>query len=182
MQWRRLRYPHVVILMSLSHFIVHSLTVLLFSLLSVGCTSTVSPGDTVMQADSDLERGLYEEALEGYRSHRDERLAATDRPEWENPHFYTLLMGDVELRRNRPSIASDFYKEADLHGVSSGLVLDRYRSLAAWYMAHDELDKAMEILKAHRARDPLLFDAMLDKVAKELTEREERRRSSPASS
>lgn len=137
-----------------------------------GCSSAISSPDGITQAESDLEDGLYDQALERYRTHRDERLAATDRPEWENPHFYTLLMGDVELRRDQPAAALRLYTEAEQHGVSVSLVADRYRALATWYINHNELDKAMETLSAYRSRDPLLFDALLDRAAKQLTKQE----------
>jgi hypothetical protein len=82
-------------------------------------------------------------------------------------------MGDVELRRGDPEAALRLYTQADQEQLSSSLVADRYRALAAWHLDHGQFEKALDVLKAHRARDPLLFDAMLDKVAKEMTRREE---------
>jgi tetratricopeptide (TPR) repeat protein len=139
----------------------------------LGCSHVGASSDLIAQADSDFEHGRYQEALEGYRRHRDDRLSISDRPEWENPHFYTLLMGDVELRRGDPEAALRLYTQADQEQLSSSLVSDRYRALAVWLMEHGQFEKALEVLKTHRARDPLLFDAMLDKVAKEMTRREE---------
>jgi tetratricopeptide (TPR) repeat protein len=138
-----------------------------------GCANVGSSSDLIAKADSDLEHGRYEEALEGYRRHRDDRLGDSDRPEWENPHFYTLLMGDVELRRGDPEAALALYTQADQERLSSSLVTDRYRALAAWHLEHGQFEKALGVLKTHRARDPLLFDAMLDRVAKEMTRQEE---------
>jgi len=134
----------------------------------MGCSSVSSPPDLVAQAEADLALGKYEQAMEAYRSHRDERLAATDRPEWENPHFYTLLMGDVELRRQQPEKALELYKQAERELVTPALVTDRYRAIGSWYIQDNQFEKAIEFLRAHRARDPLLFDAMLDKAAKAL--------------
>jgi tetratricopeptide (TPR) repeat protein len=141
--------------------------------LSQGCAVMDSSSDLVAGAELAVEQGRYDEALESYRLHRDERLAVADRPEWENPHFYTLLMGDVELRRGNPESALKLYTQADQEHLSSSLVTDRYRAVAAWYLESQRFDEALEILKRHRGRDPLLFDAMLDKVAKRMTKSEE---------
>lgn len=138
----------------------------------VGCSSITSSADLVTQAEADLESGKYQEAIEAYRSHRDERLEASDRPDWENPHFYTLLMGDAELRRDQPEQAMSLYEQAEREQVTPTLVTDRYRAIAAWYAEHDQLEQAMTVLKTYRVRDPLLFDAMLDKTAKKLTAKE----------
>lgn len=138
-----------------------------------GCAVVDSSSDLVTRAEVAMEQGRYDEALESYRAHRDERLAAADRPDWENPHFYTLLMGDVELRRGNPEAALKLYTQADQEHLSPSLIDDRYRAVATWHLQSEQFDKALEILKAHRARDPLLFDAMLDKVAKRMTKNED---------
>lgn len=153
--------------------ILHAIIIPVTAISGLGCVHVGSSSDLIAQADSDLEHGRYEEALEGYRRHRDERLTATDRPEWENPHFYTLLMGDVELRRGDPEAALRLYTQADQEQLLSSLVADRYRALAVWHLDHGQFDKALDVLKAHRTRDPLLFDAMLDRVAKQMTRQEE---------
>ncbi len=155
--------------------IQHAITIPVLATSGLSCSQVGSSSDLIAQADSDLEHGRYEEALEGYRRHRDERLTVSDRPEWENPHFYTLLMGDVELQRGDPEAALQLYTLADQERLSASLVSDRYRALAAWHLEHGQFEKALDVLNTHRDRDPLLFDAMLDKVAKEMTRQEESR-------
>jgi len=88
-------------------------------------------------------------------------------------------MGDVELRRGDPNAALELYTQADREQVTSGLVTDRYRSVATWFLEHKQFERSLEILKAHRSKDPLLFDAMLDKVAKQMTRQEESRTRTP---
>lgn len=156
------------ILLGISHTVVTTVALMQVA----GCSSISSTLDLVTQAEADVEVGRYEEAIAAYRMHRDERLEASDRPDWENPHFYTLLMGDVELRRDQPEQAMMLYKKAEREQVTPALVTDRYRALAAWYAEHDQLEQAMTVLRTYRARDPLLFDAMLDKTAKKLTAKE----------
>jgi tetratricopeptide (TPR) repeat protein len=97
------------------------------------------------------------------------RLAATDRPEEENPYFYLLLMGDVELSRGDTVKALAFYEEAEQKGVASPLTADRYRAVAAWHEEHGQLKEAIDLLSKYRDRDDLLFDSMLDRIAKKLT-------------
>ena len=170
-----IRYYHRVLARRILPSISRRLGTTVAFLQVVGCSNITSSPDLVTQAEADLEVGRYDQAIEAYRSHRDERLEASDRPDWENPHFYTLLMGDVELRRDQPERAMQLYQQAEREQVTPTLVTDRYRAIATWHTEHDQLDEAMTVLKTHRARDPLLFDAMLDKVAKKMTARENSR-------
>jgi predicted negative regulator of RcsB-dependent stress response len=111
------------------------------------------------------------------------RLEVGDRPEWENPYFYLILIGDVQLKRGDPVAALTMYQEADTKLLScedpeskkfhETLLSDRYRALATWYSDHEQLEKALEILRQFRERDSLIFDAMLDRIARKLTEQEQ---------
>ncbi len=162
-------YNHVVTRGRLTHTVYRILTIPILLVICQSCAVVDSSSDLVTQAEIAMEEGRYDDALESYRAHRDNRLEASDRPEWENPHFYTLLMGDVELRRGDPEAALRLYTKADQERISPSLIDDRYRAVAAWHLQNEQFDKALEVLKTHRGRDPLLFDAMLDKVAKRMT-------------
>mgnify|MGYP006297132575 CR=1 FL=1 len=107
-----------------------------------------------------------------YREHISNRLEVTDRPEWENPYFYLLNVGDIELNRGEVDKALAAYQEAEREKVELPLVADRYRAVASWYEEHGQLERALEILTKYRDKDPLIFDSMLDRVARELTESE----------
>ncbi len=143
------------------------------ALLLAGCVDTLSGPEKVRRADELTREGDYDEAISLYREHMADRLAITDRPSWENPYFYLLLIGDVQLGQNLPAQALATYQEAESHKVDPPLISDRYRAVGRWYEEHGERKKALEVLTAFRDRDSLLFDAMLDRIAKELTAEEE---------
>jgi hypothetical protein len=113
----------------------------------------------VDHAEELLANSHHKEAIVAYRNHIQNRLAAADRPEWENPHFYLLRIADIELEMGEPVQALE-------------TCTDRYRAIANWYIERRELDSAFKLLQKHRQRDPLLFDAMLDRVGREITGRE----------
>ncbi len=58
----------------------------------------------------------YDKAIEIYRKHIDYRLALKDRPEWENPYFYLLLIGDLYLQQanTEKALESLGFSEQDL--------------------------------------------------------------------
>jgi predicted Zn-dependent protease len=105
--------------------------------------------------------------------HVEDRLADKDRPEWENPYFYYLIIGDIKLRDNKVKEALASYEFAEAKKIDVQLVSDRYRYVAQWYEKQGKPDLAMEVLKKYRERDPLLFDAVLDRVAREITRKED---------
>ena len=125
------------------------------------------------QAEEYMRQGKTDQAIEAYEEHMRERLAVKNRPEWENPYFYYLIIGDIELGRDKVDQALSMYTQAENEGVHSSLISDRYRYVASWYENRNQLDEAMKILKKHRHLDPLLFDSMLDRIAKEIVRREE---------
>lgn len=147
--------------------------VLAFCLLLLsGCL--FSPGETELQRAEELSRQKkYPEAIASYRKHMEERLALSSRPEWENPFFYLILIGDIQLGIGQPEEALTSYLEAEESKVDIYLVADRLRSVARWYEEKGEYDKAMKLLLTHRDRDPLLFEAMLDRVSKAKTLKED---------
>lgn len=148
----------------------------------IGCFSQGS--ENLRLADELSREGKYEEAIEAYRKHMEYRLTVTNRPEWENPYFYLLLIGDEYLHRGDPAKALEQYEEAERKEVHPTLISDRYRAVARWYEEHGELQSSLGVLKQFRDRDSLLFDAMADRVARALTEREntELRQTAPAPS
>ena len=152
---------------SLSSTIIGSLALALTS----GCFSS-GPTELV-DAEQLTSDGKHDEAIAMYREHIANRLEVTDRPEWENPYFYLLNVGDIELNRGAVDKALATYEEAEREKVELPLVADRYRAVASWYEEHGQLEKALEILTKYRDKDPLIFDSMLDRVARELTKSEQ---------
>jgi tetratricopeptide (TPR) repeat protein len=152
---------------SLSSVIIGSLAVCVSS----GCFSS-SPTE-LLDAEQLTTDGKHDEAIAAYREHIANRLEVTDRPDWENPHFYLLNVGDIELSRGNVDTALATYEEAAREKVEPPLVADRYRAVASWYEEHGQLEKALEILTKYRDKDPLIFDSMLDRVARELTKTEQ---------
>lgn len=123
-------------------------------------------------AEEQLRKKQYDEACESYRKHVEARLTAEDRPAWENPYFYYLIIGDIRLRQKKVNEALVAYEFAESKKIEPQLISDRFRYVAQWYEKDGQLEKAMEILKKYRDRDPLLFDAVLDRIARELTTKE----------
>jgi predicted Zn-dependent protease len=108
--------------------------------------------------------------------HIAERGRVANRPEWENPSFYLVLIGDLELGRDRVDQALENYVEADAAKVDEALVSDRIRSVAKWYEDRQRFGEAFALLQKYRLRDPLLFDPTLDRLGKKITELEEKTR------
>lgn len=137
------------------------------------CTGCFSSESAQLHAAEDLTtEGKPDEAIAAYRKHISERLENVDRPEWENPYFYLLNVGDIELSRGNVDGALAAYEEAERAKVELPLVADRYRAVAVWYEEHGQLQKALDVLTKYREKDPLIFDSMLDRVARQLTESE----------
>jgi KDO2-lipid IV(A) lauroyltransferase len=163
--------------------ITHRAQKLLLFILFFGASACSIGSSDLQQAEQLAKAGKYDEAIETYRSHMQSRLEVGDRPEWENPYFYLILIGDVQLKRGDPVAALTMYQEADTKLLScedpeskkfhETLLSDRYRALATWYSDHEQLEKALEILRQFRERDSLIFDAMLDRIARKLTEQEQ---------
>ncbi len=121
------------------------------------------------RAEDELSHKKYDEACESYRQHVETRLKAKDRPDWENPYFYYLIIGDIRLRQNKVKESLAAYEFAETKKVEPQLISDRFRHVAKWHEQSGDIEASMNILKKYRDRDPLLFDAILDRLAKELT-------------
>lgn len=145
-------------------------TVVLMCVLS-SCVSLKGP-EVLNRADELTSDGRFDEAIAAYQEHIQDRLEDGDRPEWENPYFYLLNIGDIELNRDNPEKALARYEEAEQKGVALSLVADRYRAVATWHEERHELQKALAVLNRYRSKDPLIFDSMLDRIARELTQSE----------
>lgn len=155
---------------------------LFFIVTALGCTTSFYYGSyyigdykNLRRAEEYLRQKEYDKACHEYELHIERRLAVEDRPEWENPYFYYLLIGDVRLRQENVPAALKAYEFAEKMKVETQLVSDRYRYVAGWYEKKGDFRSAIEILERYRDRDPLLFDSMLDRLAKQLTAAEDRR-------
>jgi tetratricopeptide (TPR) repeat protein len=139
---------------------------------ALSACSLFSNSSSIDHAEALAADGRYEEAIQIYSEHMQERLAVSDRPAWENPYFYMLSIGDLQLRMGQPEQALTSFTTAEEHHVDASLISDRYRSVAIWYEEHGQLEKALAILTKYRDRDSLLFDAMLDRIARAMTAQE----------
>lgn len=162
---------------------VSNLALVIFTTLAIcGCSSSYfkfGPYRNAEQAEEYLRQGKLEEACESYRKHVEDRLANKDRPEWENPYFYYLIIGDIKLRDNKVKEALAAYEFAESKKIDPQLVSDRYRYVAQWYEKKGDYKNAMVVLQKYQNRDPLLFDAVLDRIAKELTNIEDAKSTAP---
>lgn len=142
-------------------------------LIAGGAACSISQ-DTDLQLAEELSRqNKIDEAIAAYHRHMEARLAIQNRREWENPYFYLILIGDLELGRGNVDLALLSYQEAKDRGVYEGLISDRFRSVATWYEDRGQLDQAFAHLKKYRELDTLLFDAQLDRLAREIVRQEE---------
>lgn len=137
---------------------------------------SVSSQTYLEQADYLIGEGQLDQAIEMYKRHIDYRLGVKNRAEWENPYFYYLLIGDLYLKQDKPEESLAAFELAEDKNVERPLLSDRYRLVAGWYEKHNDLKQAVSVLKKYRDRDELMFDAMLDRLSKELTRQEERLR------
>ncbi|RMG43012.1 MAG: hypothetical protein D6719_04830 [Candidatus Dadabacteria bacterium] len=130
------------------------------------------------QAEEYSRKKEYSKAIEAYKKHIKYRLAQEERPKWENPYFYYLIIGDIYLGMNKPKKAIKAYSKAEKKGVDAGLVADRYRLVARWYEKQNKLEEAFDLLLKNRERDSLLFDIMLDRIAKKISALEDQQNNS----
>ncbi|WKZ56965.1 MAG: hypothetical protein QY326_09550 [Bdellovibrionota bacterium] len=158
----------------LNHWAASMALSLLLSIFLTGCTPRgSSPYDLLQEAEALVRQGKSDQAIQRYHDHIAWRLSVKDRPEWENPYFYLLLIGDLHAEIGNMTEALSSYQDAHRLGIETALVSDRYRFLAHKMELQGDLKGALEILRAHRELDPLLFDAMLDRVSRALTLQEQ---------
>lgn len=145
---------------------------LICCVLIASCSSCLlfrpSVASNLQKAEAAVIDSNFQAAITFYQAHISERLEVKQRPEWENPYHYMLIIGDLHLRLEQDLEALKSFDAAKAKNVDPKLVADRYRALGAWYESRGNLEKAIEVLKAHRQEDPLLFDAMLDRIAKQI--------------
>ncbi len=115
----------------------------------------------------------FDEAISLYRQHIAIRLEVKNKPEWENPYFYLLAIGDIQLHAGRFDEALKSFELAEQNKVEPLLISDRYRYVASLYERDGKFEEAIAILTTYRDRDPFLYDLARDRAAKALVQREE---------
>jgi tetratricopeptide (TPR) repeat protein len=149
---------------------IFSLVGVLFALVGCGPTgaSLTSSGDSSqLELAERLEsEGQLEEAAKAYDAHMLYRLSLDRRPEWENPYFYLLKIGDLRLRQDRVREALASYRKAASKGVEKELISDRFRAAVEHLEEKGRFGEAETLALEHRTLDPLLFDSLLDRIAK----------------
>jgi tetratricopeptide (TPR) repeat protein len=156
------------------------LVLLMLALNLTACGSSLTRSRHIERAEELARQNKIDEAVEEYRLHMQQRLDLKNRPEWENPHLYLLLIGDLYLGIAEIEKAQSYYTQAEKNGVDERLISDRIRAMASFYEKIGTLEKAIEILQRERTRDPLLFDAMLDRISKQLVKLEQQKKESQA--
>jgi len=141
--------------------------------LLASCSSTATSRE-LRQAEEFARKGDYLQAIESYARHVELRLDLKNRPEWENPYFYYLLIGDLYLAMDDLDNARQSYEYAESKDVHNSLIADRYRFLASWYEQRGDYRTSLEILAEYRDRDPLLFDVIKDRIARQAIYEEDR--------
>lgn len=147
-------------------FFSAGLAAFLVSCISVRIIGGGSPAEYLAAAEQYTEKGDYPAAVAAYEEHMKMRLARKERPEWENPYFYLLMIGDLELRQDHDAAAKKNYEEALEKSVEKALVVDRFRMLADWYAKKERYDEAIALLTTHEDLDPILMNLSLDRVAR----------------
>ncbi len=138
-----------------------------------GCQIISSPAVRHLERAEELTRqNDLDGAISEYQAHMTYRLSLEKRPNWENPYFYLLLVGDLKLKQAKPEEALKFYAEAQDKGIDKSLISDRYRMVGYWYEEQGDLQKALEFLERNKELDPMLFNPALDRIAKAIVEKE----------
>lgn len=161
------------------HFFARISSVIFLTLIALSftsCGSSLTRSHHIERAEELARQNKIDEAAEEYRLHMQQRLDLKNRPEWENPHLYLLLIGDLYLGVGQVEKARHYYSEAEKNAVDERLISDRIRAVASFYEKLGTLEQAIDILQRERARDPLLFDAMLDRISKQLVKLEQQKK------
>lgn len=112
------------------------------------------------------EEHQYDEAIKEYRLHIETLENLDSRESWENPSFYRLKIGDLLLEKGEADAALAEILLADKEGIDKDSVSYRLRSVARWHEERGEFTTAISLLNQFRDRDPLLFNALLDEIAR----------------
>lgn len=156
------------------HALVFLFLIVMFSSCSTMMKGTWESYSKYLREAEIYERqGDFPQAIKAYRQHIQRRLENENRAEWENPAFYLLHIGDLYLKQSLVEEALGEYEAARVEGVARTLVADRFRLVAAWLAERGQIQEAIEILSAHRDEDPILFDLMRDRLAREKVAHEE---------
>lgn len=139
----------------------------------LGCFQHQSGRSMREQADTLSKRQQYDEAIEAYWKHIRLREGVENKPDWENPYIYLLDIGDIYLAMSNFEKALETFELAETKGVKPGYVNDRLRYVGTLYEEQGELHKAIEHLQKYRDRDEILFDLMLNRLARQIVTQEE---------
>lgn len=141
--------------------------------LMIACSSSSSLSYYREEAEKYTRKENYSKAITAYKRHIAFRLSLKKRPEWENPYFYLLLIGDLYLANGDSKQALLSYEEAEKNEVSKLTINDRFRYVAAWHEKNGDLEEALLLLEKYRHRDPLLFDLVRDRISKEIAKKDQ---------
>jgi tetratricopeptide (TPR) repeat protein len=170
--------PSFCLSLKLALYAFYTFVIVFIVAISSSCSiltnrSWESSSKYLREAEACERQGDFEQAIRAYRQHIRKRLEKENRPEWENPAFYLLLIGDLYLQQSLVKEALLEYEQARLEGVARSLVADRFRLVAAWLAEKGQTQEAIEILSLYREEDPVLFDLMRDRVVREKVAHEE---------
>lgn len=139
-----------------------------------GLSSAQHPRNELQRAEKYFALGEYQKAALAYQRHMEERLLERSRPKDENPYFYLLLIGDCQMQLGQIDQAIGSYQQAEKQEVTPELLADRFRLVSAWFERQGDLYKAFDYAKKYRDYDPLLFDALLDRLSRDIVKQEDR--------
>lgn len=153
--------------------LIASIILISICFLCVTCKTSLGGYSKLKLAEELVRQQKYDEAIQAYKDHIADRLARKDRPEWENPNFYYLFIGDIQLHRDKLNEALEAYAHSEKEGIDSSFISDRYLYTAKWLENKGKLDEARELLKTHRSLDPLMFDSNLDRISKKIIQQQD---------
>lgn len=133
---------------------------------SIGCGIFDHEPTKANLAELALTENQYQQAIDLYLEHIDQRRKDPGKEEWENPSFYYLLIGDIYLKEKDWNNALAYYKKADNDHVDHLLFLDRMRLLGAFLEEQKQYNEALKLLTPLAKEDPVLINEILDRVSK----------------
>ncbi len=118
------------------------------------------------KAELAFEENNYAEAVLLYDKHREERQNTKDRPSWENPSFYHLVVVESLLKLNKPEEAEARILLGIKEGVDNALIVDKLRLIAEWYVKNKDLTTAIDFLDKYHHLDEEYIDGIIDGLSK----------------